>query len=55
MSRDLNLTSMKKMIKLLFLFKGSKMHASHSDIKGSLTNGARDKDGKRWKKQALSC
>jgi hypothetical protein len=46
---------MKKMINLLLLLKGSKKFTSHSKIKGSITNGARDKDGKMWKKQALSC
>ena len=46
---------MKKMTNLLFLLKGAKMFASHSKIKGSLLSGARDKDGKKWKKQALSC
>lgn len=46
---------MKKMTNLLFLLKGAKLFATHSEIKGSITNGARDKDGKRWKKQALSC
>jgi hypothetical protein len=42
---------MKKMINLLFLLKGAKLFAKHSEIKGTATHGARDKDVKMWKKK----
>ena len=38
------------MKKLIAMLKGAKVYASASDIKGILSGGTRDNNGKDWKK-----